>query len=59
MKFKAQILELSDLGERVVVKVQYPIGAEWRGHATVELAVPDHTGRRYRIGQQITIEVKT
>ena len=59
MKLKMEVIGLDNCGDHVKVVLQGAAASqpEWRPLLKWDASVPEHIGRRYRLGQMLTIEV--
>jgi hypothetical protein len=61
MKLTMEIIGLRTTRDNVLVEAQgtTETQAEWRPMLRWEFAVPEHIGKRYRIGQRLNVVVTT
>ena len=61
MRIKATVLKLDDQGDsiRVTAQGRAKIDATWQPMRLVQIDVPVHIGRRWRIGQRLNIQITT
>lgn len=60
MKITLEVTGLETNGEQLTVRAQGTTdgAAEWRNYDAWKFEVPEHIGRKYRVGQKLRIDVR-